>query len=64
MELLLVEDDRVIATGLFYSLCQEGYEVTVCHSCEEAAVQLHHITSASACLTLRFRMAAGMTFAL
>ena len=36
MELLLVEDDRVIATGLFYSLTQEGYAVTACHSCEEA----------------------------
>ena len=38
MELLLVEDDRVIATGLFYSLTQEGYAVTACHSCEEARV--------------------------
>lgn len=36
MKLLLVEDDRAIAAGLFYSLTQEGYEVTVCHSCEKA----------------------------
>ena len=30
MKLLLVEDDRVIASGLTYSLTQEGYEVTHC----------------------------------
>lgn len=36
MKLLLVEDDRVIASGLEYSLCAEGYEVTVCHSKADA----------------------------
>ena len=54
MELLLVEDDRVIATGLFYSLCQEGYEVTVCHSCEEArsAIASHNFSLCLLDLTL------------
>lgn len=37
MKLLLVEDDRVIASGLTYSLTQEGYEVT--HYATFAAAQ-------------------------
>lgn len=31
MNLLLVEDDKTIATGLEYSLQQEGYSVTLCY---------------------------------
>ncbi|WP_058303126.1 response regulator transcription factor [Gorillibacterium timonense] len=36
MNLLLVEDDKTIATGLDYSLTQEGYTVTVCHTLSSA----------------------------
>lgn len=31
MKILLVEDDRTIASGLEYSLKQEGYEPVLCH---------------------------------
>ncbi|MEO3947734.1 response regulator transcription factor [Gorillibacterium sp. CAU 1737] len=36
MNLLLVEDDASIATGLDYSLSQEGYSVTICPTLEKA----------------------------
>lgn len=36
MKLLVVEDDKAIASGLEYSLIQEGYEVIVCHRVQEA----------------------------
>ncbi|WP_368901414.1 response regulator transcription factor [Oceanobacillus oncorhynchi] len=36
MKLLIVEDDKTIASGLEYSLSQEGYEVIVCHHAEGA----------------------------
>lgn len=32
MKILLVEDDKTIATGLGYSLEQEGYTVIMCHN--------------------------------
>jgi DNA-binding response OmpR family regulator len=35
-ELLLVEDDQIIANGLIYALEQEGYSVTHCGSVAEA----------------------------
>ncbi|WP_040984461.1 response regulator transcription factor [Oceanobacillus jeddahense] len=36
MKLLIVEDDKTIASGLEYSLNQEGYEVIVCHHTQGA----------------------------
>lgn len=36
MKIMLVEDDRIIASGLQYSLEQEHYEVVVAYSYEEA----------------------------
>ncbi|TYS62511.1 response regulator transcription factor [Sutcliffiella horikoshii] len=36
MRVLLVEDDRTIATGLEYSLRQEGYETILCHDVQSA----------------------------
>jgi DNA-binding response OmpR family regulator len=36
MKILFVEDDRVIALGLCYSLTQEGYQVTHCVNVESA----------------------------
>lgn len=35
---MLVEDDRIIASGLQYSLEQENYEVVIAYTCEEAKV--------------------------
>lgn len=37
MNILLVEDDRTIASGLEYSLKQEGYETILCHNASSAA---------------------------
>lgn len=36
MKILIVEDDKPIATGLTYSLEQEKYETIVCYTVEEA----------------------------
>ncbi|MBC8079250.1 MAG: response regulator transcription factor [Gorillibacterium sp.] len=36
MRLLLVEDDKTIAAGLEYSLTEEGYFVTLCHTVQSA----------------------------
>ncbi|MFT4415471.1 response regulator transcription factor [Fredinandcohnia humi] len=36
MKILLVEDDKTIASGLDYSLKQDEYETIVCHNAEEA----------------------------
>lgn len=36
MKILFVEDDRIIASGLCYSLEQEGYDVTHCLNAESA----------------------------
>lgn len=36
MKILLVEDDKTIASGLEYSLKQEGYEIILCHNAERA----------------------------
>jgi len=36
MRVLFVEDDKVIASGLCYSLTQEGYEITHCLNAAEA----------------------------
>ncbi|NLX77996.1 MAG: response regulator transcription factor [Clostridiaceae bacterium] len=41
MRILFVEDDRIIASGLCYSLSQEGYEVTHCLNRAEAEEALH-----------------------
>jgi len=40
MKILFVEDDRIIASGLCYSLAQEGYEVTHCLNAAEAETAL------------------------
>lgn len=36
MKIFLVEDDKTIATGLEYSLQQEGFETILCHNAESA----------------------------
>jgi len=36
MKILFVEDDKIIASGLCYSLTKEGYEVTHCLNTIEA----------------------------
>ena len=36
MKILLVEDNKTISKGLVYTLSQNGYEVTLCESCEAA----------------------------
>jgi two-component system response regulator VicR len=41
MKILFVEDDRIIASGLCYSLTQEGYFVTHCLNVESAKTMIH-----------------------
>jgi two-component system, OmpR family, response regulator VicR len=41
MKILLVEDDRTIASGLEYSLKQEDYETVVCHNAVTAKDVIH-----------------------
>ncbi|MGM0901636.1 MAG: response regulator transcription factor [Bacillota bacterium] len=41
MNILLVEDDRTIASGLEYSLKQEDYETLVCHNATSAKDVIH-----------------------
>ena len=43
MRILVVEDDRVIATGLEYSLLQEGYDVKNTFSYKEAKEQIDNV---------------------
>ena len=43
MRILVVEDDRVIATGLEYSLQQEGYDVKNVFSYKEAKEQIDNV---------------------
>ncbi|WP_404447390.1 response regulator transcription factor [Sutcliffiella horikoshii] len=40
MKVLMVEDDRTIATGLEYSLRQEGYETILCHDVQSAELTI------------------------
>lgn len=42
MNILLVEDDRTIASGLEYSLKQEDYEILVCHNATSAKDVIHN----------------------
>jgi two-component system, OmpR family, response regulator VicR len=42
MKILVVEDDRTIASGLEYSLKQEGYEIVLCHQAAKAIELLNH----------------------
>ena len=41
MKILFVEDDRIIASGLCYSLTQEGYIVTHCLNVESAKAAIN-----------------------
>ncbi|GGP08123.1 response regulator transcription factor [Oceanobacillus neutriphilus] len=51
MKLLIVEDDKTIASGLEYSLNQEGYDVIVSHHAQEAEQIIKtEINSISLCL--------------
>ncbi|GIO22766.1 response regulator transcription factor [Oceanobacillus sp. J11TS1] len=51
MKLLIVEDDKTIASGLEYSLSQEGYETLVSHHAQEATEIIEtQINSISLCL--------------
>lgn len=43
-EILFVEDDRMIASGIIYALEHEGYRVTHCASVQDAAEALHGCT--------------------
>lgn len=40
MRVLVIEDDRIIASGLEYSLQQEGYNVVLAYSCQESYQKL------------------------
>ena len=42
MKILLVEDDRTIASGLEYSLKQEDYETVLCHNAASATEVINH----------------------
>ncbi len=42
MKVLVVEDDNIIASGLEYSLKQEGYDVMVSNRCSEAMDLIQH----------------------
>jgi two-component system, OmpR family, response regulator VicR len=42
MKILVVEDDRTIASGLEYSLKQEGYEIVLCHTSACATEVMNH----------------------
>src|SRR5690625_1458228 len=51
MHILLVEDDQTIATGLEYSLQQEGYLTIVCHDFKSAEkVIMEQLDDISLCL--------------
>ncbi|BAC12313.1 two-component response regulator [Oceanobacillus iheyensis HTE831] len=51
MNILIVEDDKTIATGLEYSLKQEGYDVVVCHKVQEAQRKINNdLDDISLCL--------------
>ncbi|WP_442600182.1 response regulator transcription factor [Neobacillus sp. D3-1R] len=51
MKILIVEDDRTIASGLEYSLQQENYETILCHHAAEAKqVITNQIDSLDLCL--------------
>jgi two-component system, OmpR family, response regulator VicR len=51
MNILMVEDDRTIASGLEYSLQQEGYHTIVCHTFQTAKEQLStRLTHINLCL--------------
>src|SRR5690606_17215464 len=40
MNILVVEDDRTIASGLTYSLEQEGFTTLLCHSAKDATAAI------------------------
>lgn len=51
MKILIVEDDKPIATGLTYSLEQENYETIVCYTVKEATeVITSHLDDITLCL--------------
>ncbi|MBM7714256.1 response regulator transcription factor [Siminovitchia sp. FSL H7-0308] len=51
MRILLVEDDRTIASGLEYSLQQDGYETTLCYNAASAQDYLtKHFAEIDLCL--------------
>ncbi|MDD2235055.1 MAG: response regulator transcription factor [Desulfitobacteriaceae bacterium] len=52
MKILFVEDDKIIASGLCYSLKQEGYPVTHCLDVESAKNMLNEISFDMAILDL------------
>lgn len=41
MNILIVEDDHTIASGIQYSLEQDGFHTTVCHTVESATQKIH-----------------------
>ncbi|MBU5235657.1 response regulator, partial [Vibrio cholerae] len=47
MKILIVEDDKTIASGLDYSLQSENYDTIICHDAKGArktiAAELNHI---------------------
>ncbi|WP_078434058.1 response regulator transcription factor [Metabacillus halosaccharovorans] len=51
MKILLVEDDKTIASGLEYSLQADGYETVTCHNAESAkAVVRERLAEIDLCL--------------
>ena len=49
MKILFVEDDKVIAAGLCYSLTQEGYTVSHCLNVEAAKTMTHPLGRQDGC---------------
>lgn len=65
MNILVVEDDRTIASGLTYSLEQEGFTTVLRHTAKDATAAIEEqlapsISASSICLYLT---AAAMTYA-
>lgn len=52
-DILFVEDDRMIASGIIYALEQEGYRVTHCASVQDAVEALHRRTFQLAILDMQ-----------
>ena len=51
MHILIVEDDRTIASGLQYSLEQEQFTTTLCHNVSDATEAIaHHLQTIDLCL--------------
>lgn len=58
--ILLVEDDKTIASGLVYALEQEGYEVTHCASVADAGAAIENVSFDLAILDMQLPDGTGL----